>query len=104
MEIVTPQGNRVKAHVNATTGAALLHKDYGPASPNDRQQLEASKITLKQALEAALRHTPGTAVEAELEQDAGHTVFTVDVVTTAGQRVEITLNPADGNVLRAERD
>ncbi len=104
VEIITPQGSHVEVHVDATTGVALLHKDRGPTSHQDQQQLDASKITLQQALDAALRHTPGTAIEADLGQENGRTVFAVDVLTAAGQRVEIQLNPEDGNVLRAKID
>lgn len=104
VEIITPQGSHVEVHVDATTGVARLHKDRGPVSAQDQQQLDASKITLQQALDAALRHTPGTAIEADLGHENGRSVFAVDVLTAAGLRVEIQLNPEDGNVLRAKID
>ncbi len=94
----------MEVHVNASTGAALRHHDHGPASPKDLQPLDASKITLKQALDAALRHTPSTALEAELGQDAGRSVFAVELLTAAGQRMTLQLSPEDASVLRAKID
>lgn len=104
IEIITPQYNRVEVHVNANTGVALLHKDHGPASPRDKHLLETSKLTLKQALGTALRHTPGTALEADLGQEAGRAVFEVDVLTASGQRVQVQLNAADGSLLHTQVD
>ncbi|WP_159913445.1 PepSY domain-containing protein [Pantoea sp. 18069] len=104
IDIITTQGDHVEVHVNAGTGAALQHKNKGSASSKDRKRLDASKITLKQALDAALRHTPGTAVDVELGNDWGRAVIAVDVLTAAGQRMEIKVNPADGSVISAKAD
>jgi uncharacterized membrane protein YkoI len=104
IKLITPQNKQVEVHVNASTGAALQHKDKGAAAAKDKKQLEASKITLQQAIAAALKHTPGTAVDAELSQDWGRTVIAVDVLTAAGQRLEIKLNPENASVLSSKVD
>jgi len=104
VELVTPQGNHVEVHVDAASAAALRQQDKGPAATKDRQRLETSKITLQQAIDAALRHTPGTAVEAEFGNDWGRSVIAVDVLTAAGQRQEIKLDPANGALIGAKRD
>jgi uncharacterized membrane protein YkoI len=104
VDLITTQGDHVEMHVNASTGAALQHKNKGSASSKDKKRLDASKITLKQALDAALKHTPGTAVEVELGNDWGRHVIAVDVLTNAGQRMEIKVNPADGTVISAKAD
>ncbi len=104
VEIITPQGHSVEVWVNATTGAAVQHEDDGPAKRKHRQRLEASKITLLQAMAAAQKHTPGTVVDAELGSDWGQEVFAVDVLTAKGQRMEVKVSPADGQVLRSKPD
>lgn len=104
IKLITPQNKQVEVHVNASTGAALQHKDKGAASAKDQRQLEASKVTLQQAIAAALKHTPGTAVDAELGQDWGRTVIAVDVLTAIGQRMEIKLNPENASVLSSKVD
>lgn len=104
VDLITSQGEHVEMHVNAGTGAAQQHKNKGAASSKDRKRLDASKITLKQALDAALKHTPGTAVDAELGNDWGRTVISVDVLTSAGQRMELKINPETGEVLSSKAD
>lgn len=104
IEIITPQDSHVEVLVNASTGTAVLHKTRGPASAKDKQRLETSKITLKQALDAALRHTPGTPLEADLDQHRGRTIYKVDVRNAAGQRLEIKLDAENGNVLSTKVD
>ena len=104
VDILTVQGEHVEVHVNAGTGAAQQHKNRGAASAKDRKRLDASKISLNQALDAALKHTPGTAVDAELGNDWGRAVIAVDVLTASGQRMEIKINPIDGSVVSAKAD
>lgn len=104
VDVISTQGEHVEVHVNAGTGAAQQHKNKGSASSKDKKRLDASKITLKQALDAALKHTPGTAVDAELGNDWGRTVISVDVLTSAGQRMEIKVNPENGQVLSSKAD
>lgn len=104
MEIITPQDSHIEVHVDVHTGAAFQHKIRGPASPNALYLLDTSKLTLKQALDAALLHTPGTAVEAELHHHRDRSVFSVKVVTASGQRIELKLDAQDGRVLSAHLD
>lgn len=104
VEIITPQGHSVEVWVNATTGVAVQHEDDGPAKRKERERLEASKITLLQAIAAAQKHTPGTVVDAELSNDWGQTAFAVDVLTAKGRLMEVKLSPEDGRVLRSKPD
>ena len=104
VELVTPQGSHVEVHVDAASAAALRQQDKGPAATKDRQRLEASKITLQQAIDAALRHTPGAALEAEFGNDWGRSVIAVDVLTAAGQRQKIKLDPTHGALMGAKPD
>jgi len=104
VDVITNQGEHVEVHVNAGSGAAQQHKNKGAASTKDKKRLDASKITLKQALDAALKHTPGTAVDAELGNDWGRAVIAIDVLTSAGQRMEVKVNPENGQVLSSKAD
>ncbi|MCD2511794.1 PepSY domain-containing protein [Comamonas endophytica] len=104
VELITPQGAHTEVHVDAGTGAVLRQQDKGPASTKDRQRLEGSRITLQQAIDAALRHTPGTAVDADFGNDWGRSVISVDVLTPTGQRMEVKLNPANGALIGAKAD
>lgn len=104
VEVITPQGHSVEVWVNATSGSAAQHEDDGMAKRKDRQRLEASKISLQQAIAAAQKHTPGTVVDAELGSDWGRDAFAVDLLTPQGQLIEVKVSPVDGSIVRAKLD
>ncbi|MFI7409326.1 PepSY domain-containing protein [Streptomyces sp. NPDC049627] len=68
-----------------------------------RAQAEAAEVTAADAIAAALQHTPGTAVSADLD-DAGPKVWEVNVVKGDGAEYDVRVSADDGKVLGAQRD
>jgi uncharacterized membrane protein YkoI len=62
---------------------------------------KATKVPLVDALKTALAHTPGQAIEAELESIDGRLVYEVEIVTSDGKVVEIYIDPQTGKLIEA---
>jgi len=70
----------------------------------DRTAVRSSGVTAAEAIAAALRHTSGTVVSAELDDDGGDAgTWGVDVVRDDGAEYGVEVS-ADGKVLDAQRD
>ncbi|NEC87340.1 PepSY domain-containing protein [Streptomyces sp. SID12501] len=71
---------------------------------DDRTAVHSSAVTAAEAITAALRHTPGTAVSAELEDDGADAgTWGVEVVRGDGAEYDVEVSGA-GKVLAAQRD
>lgn len=64
--------------------------------------LKDAKVTIDQAIKAALDKAPGTAVEAELERKHDKTVWEVEVVGADGKTSEVHIDAATGTVIDVE--
>lgn len=62
-----------------------------------------AKVTAADAIAAALKHTPGTAVGADLDDD-GSRAWEVSVVKGDGTEHDVRVSANDGKVLGAHRD
>ncbi|WP_286252242.1 PepSY domain-containing protein [Streptomyces graminofaciens] len=60
---------------------------------------KAAQITAADAIKAALKHTAGTAVSADLDDEGTAHVWEVDVLTGGGSWDSIQIDPATGKVL-----
>ncbi|MFF7262716.1 PepSY domain-containing protein [Streptomyces sp. NPDC008159] len=60
---------------------------------------KAAQITAADAIEAALKHTSGTAVSADLDDEGTTYVWDVDVLTGGGVWHSVQIDPATGKVL-----
>ncbi|WP_069765582.1 PepSY domain-containing protein [Streptomyces sp. LUP47B] len=69
----------------------------------DRTALSGGSITAAEAISAALGHTPGTTVSADLDDD-GATAWEVTVVKGDGTEYDVRIAPDSGKVLGAQRD
>ncbi|MDN3024903.1 PepSY domain-containing protein [Streptomyces sp. S.PB5] len=67
---------------------------------DDRTTVTTGDITAAQAIEAALKHTPGTAVSADLDDGT----WDVDVMKSDGTEYSVKVAPDTGKVLGAHRD
>lgn len=63
--------------------------------------LSMAKVDLVDAVKAALRNTPGKAVSAELEEDDGFLVYSVDVVND-GKVTEVKVDAGNKKILKTE--
>ncbi|GGK51330.1 PepSY domain-containing protein [Streptomyces flaveus] len=68
---------------------------------DDTTQVTPGKVTAAEAIASALRHTPGTAISADLDDkdDSGPAVWDVDVLAKNSTWHSIQIDPATGKVL-----
>ncbi|MDH6452948.1 MULTISPECIES: PepSY domain-containing protein [unclassified Streptomyces] len=71
-------------------------------SDDDRTAVRGGGVTAAEAIAAALRHTPGTALSADL--DDGADAWEVTVVKGDGSEYDVRIAPDSGKVLGAQRD
>lgn len=105
---VTLAGGTVVAFAAGDDETAAARPGAGGANvhvvPEDRTAVRAGGITAAEAISAALRHTPGTVVSAELDDDGGDAGgWGVDVVGDDGAEYGVEVS-AEGRVLDAQRD
>jgi uncharacterized membrane protein YkoI len=70
---------------------------------DDRTAVSGAKVTAAEAIAAALKHTPGTALAADLDDD-GADAWEVTVVKGDGTEYDVRIAPDSGKVLGAQRD
>lgn len=63
-----------------------------------------AKLTLQQALEAALVAAPGNPIKAELEVEDGNLVYSVEVVGADKSITELEIDAGNGKVLATEKE
>ncbi|TPQ23215.1 PepSY domain-containing protein [Streptomyces sporangiiformans] len=78
--------------------AARANEDAEDKAEN-AADAKAGQITASDAIRAALKHTTGTAVSADLDDEGTAHVWEVDVLTNGGAWHSIQINPANGKVL-----
>ncbi|MEU0948574.1 PepSY domain-containing protein [Streptomyces canus] len=87
----------------ATGGTvAAFASGNNEATATQRPANTGARITAAEAIAAALKHTPGTAVSADL--DDGADAWEVSVVKGDGSEDEVRIAPDSGKVLGAQRD
>ena len=104
VKIITPQNQRMEVWVDGASGQARTHKDDGKAKERHLERLQAAKLDIQQAIQAATAHTAGRAVKAELDSHRGTTIYEVEVLQADHTVMEIQLDATDGKVLRAKLD
>ena len=103
-EVLTPTGDNVEVWIDGANGQARVHENNGKAKRKDKERVQAAKIDIHQAIRAATAHTPGKAVKAELDNHWGTTTYQVDVLQPDFSVMEVKVDAANGNVLRAKKD
>lgn len=104
VQVLTPAGESVEVWVDAASGQARPHAQDGKAKRKDLERLQQARINLTQAVQAAQTHTPGQAVKAELDNHWGTTTYQVDVLQPDNTVMEIKVDAANGQILRAKKD
>jgi uncharacterized membrane protein YkoI len=77
--------------------------DRDDDASDDRTAVSGAKVTAAEAIAAALKHTPGTALAADLDDD-GADAWEVTVVKGDGTEYDVRIAPDSGKVLGAQRD
>ncbi|MGY0491724.1 PepSY domain-containing protein [Streptomyces sp. WG-D5] len=72
----------------------------------DANEAKGAKVSAEDAIAAALKHTSGTAVGADLDSDDGRLVWDVDVIGSGNKWQHVEVDPGTGKVLgsHTERD
>ncbi|MFF7563762.1 PepSY domain-containing protein [Streptomyces pseudovenezuelae] len=83
--------------------AADRDDDRDDDASEDRTAVSGSGVTAAEAIAAALKHTPGTALSADLDDD-GADAWEVSVVKGDGTEYDVRIAPDSGKVLGAQRD
>ncbi|MFI5659802.1 PepSY domain-containing protein [Streptomyces sp. NPDC051684] len=93
---------------SAASQSSVKVKDDDGVSDNQEEANEAkgAKVSAEDAIAAALKHTPGTAVGADLDSDDGRLVWDVDVIGSGDKWQHVEVDPGTGKVLgsHTERD
>ncbi|MBB6419622.1 PepSY domain-containing protein [Streptomyces sp. AK010] len=73
---------------------------------DDAEKTLSADVTAPEAIASALKHTSGTVVSAELddEDDGGKVVWTVDVLSGDNTWHSVSVDPANGKVLGSHTD
>jgi uncharacterized membrane protein YkoI len=83
----------------AAAPAALADRDHDDAL----RAVESQRaLPLSAILRIAQRTTPGEVVEVELEDDDGHLIYEIKVLTRTGRVRELEIDARTGNVLSVE--
>ncbi|MEU0025788.1 PepSY domain-containing protein [Streptomyces sp. NPDC006335] len=77
--------------------------DRDDDASEDRTAVSGAKVTAVEAIAAALKHTPGTALASDLDDD-GADAWEVTVVKGDGTEYDVRVAPDSGKVLGAQRD
>ncbi|WP_328768071.1 PepSY domain-containing protein [Streptomyces sp. NBC_00286] len=88
-----------KAQDGADDQAARDKDEDAEDKAENAADAKAGQITAADAIKAALKHTKGTAVSADLDDEGTAHVWDVDVLTKGGAWHSIQIDPAKGKVL-----
>ncbi|MER5442898.1 PepSY domain-containing protein [Streptomyces sp. NPDC002790] len=93
---------------SAASKSSVRVKDDDGVSDHQEEANEAkgAKVSAQDAIAAALKHKPGTAVGADLDSDDGRLVWDVDVIGSGNKWQHVEVDPGTGKVLgsHTERD
>lgn len=73
-------------------------------SADDRAEAKAAEVTVADAIAAALKHRPGTAVSAELDDEDSNPLWDIDILTSGGAWHSVQVDPGTGEVLGSHTD
>ncbi|MDQ0774456.1 putative membrane protein YkoI [Streptomyces aurantiacus] len=81
-------------------------RDDRDDNTEDAAEAKAAKVTAADAITAALKSVPGTAVSADLDDEGSSLVWDVDVLSSGGTWHSVDVDPGTGKVLgsHTERD
>jgi len=103
VELITANGMKTELWVDAQSGQVSWQRSK-PAKSKYARQLDATAISMEQAIDAALAQVAGHAISAELEVEHNTVVFEVKVLRADGLVQELVLDARDGRVLAQRWD
>ncbi|MEU6473855.1 PepSY domain-containing protein [Streptomyces massasporeus] len=102
--LATTGDDQGSARQAATT--QLSNDDDRADQDDDAEKTVSADVTASEAIASALKHTSGTVVSAELndEDDGDKVVWTVDVLSGDNTWHSVSVDPANGKVLGSHTD
>lgn len=102
--LATTGDDQGSARQAATT--QLSNDDDRADRDDDAEKTVSADVTASEAIASALKHTSGTVVSAELddEDDGDKVVWTVDVLSGDNTWHSVSVDPANGKVLSSHTD
>ncbi|WP_326720616.1 PepSY domain-containing protein [Streptomyces sp. NBC_00243] len=88
----------------ASDGRADDVREDEDGRDDDATVAKSTKVTAADALAGALRHTPGTAVSAELDDDDDAVTWDIDILDSASKWHSVHVDPATGKVLSSHTE
>ena len=71
---------------------------------SNKELVNSAKITMAEAIEAAVHAVPGKAVEAVIDQEDKRTVFKVEIIDAMGKTVEVYIDAQTGDTRNIEKE
>ncbi|MEU0036107.1 MULTISPECIES: PepSY domain-containing protein [unclassified Streptomyces] len=71
---------------------------------DDAARLRSARVTAAEALATALRHTPGTAASADLDDDRSTPTWEIGILATGGTWYEVRVDAGTGKVVAAHTE
>ncbi|MEV5779847.1 PepSY domain-containing protein [Streptomyces sp. NPDC048448] len=71
---------------------------------DDAARLRSARVTAAEALATALRHTPGTAASAGLDDDRATPTWAIGILATGGTWYEVRVDAGTGKVVSARTE
>lgn len=102
--LVSPANEEIRLRVNASTGDAAVEKNKGRAEAKHVKRLADTRITLAQAVDAAVASLPGKPLEDQLDSDWGRTSYKVKLLRADQTVMKLRLDPVTGAVTGQEKD
>jgi uncharacterized membrane protein YkoI len=92
--------------------SSIQVKDQGREGQGERhgerreaaQLARLAKLDLAQATAAALAQVPGTVLKAELDDENGNLVYSVEIMTNTHEIKDVKVDAGNGNVLHVDAD
>lgn len=78
--------------------------DHTALFESNKELVNSAKITMAEAIEAAVQAVPGKAVEAAIDQEDKRTVFEVEIIDEMGKTVEVYINAQTGDTQKIENE
>lgn len=88
----------------STTGVFAQNERGGGGDKPSAEMMKQAKVSMEQARATALKKVPGEVIEGELEMEDGKLVYSFDIKTAAGKKMEVWIDAKNGKVLRASED
>lgn len=95
-------GDRVPEVEVDRAGKVVNRDDQDALDADDRRKLDAAKVTIQQAIDAALAKQPGHLDDIELDDADGRVVWEVTIDSAEAEDVEVEVDAANGTIVKVD--